>query len=81
MQDSAQLYIEHGIMTGGFLTAVMENDLVEAFARADSINTEWMREWAFFLYNAPGECWGSPEKVKAWKVRGGLQGHEAQAER
>ena len=67
MQDSARLYVERGIEPGGFLCAVLENNLTEAFGRADSINRDAMFEWACWLYNdAPGDCWGSPEKVAAW---------------
>jgi len=38
MMDGLTRYIEHGIALGGFLTAVLENDLREACARADDIN-------------------------------------------
>ena len=60
-------YLEEGIKPGSFLTAVLENKLVEAYSRADSINTECMREWVELLYNElPLEAWGSPEKVTKW---------------
>jgi len=73
MRDGARLYIEKGIMTGSFLTAVMENNLVEAFAQADHINVDCMYDWAKFLYNeAPRGCWGSKDVVKAWKEKKGF---------
>ena len=74
MQDSARRYMEHGHPVGDFLTFVMENDLCHAFVKADDINTMAMREWAAFLYNAPGKSWGSPEKVREWQAHNGLAG-------
>lgn len=60
-------YVEHGIEPGSFLTAVLENDLAEACARADMHNRRKLYEWVYYIYNeCPGECWGSPEKVEAW---------------
>lgn len=67
MREGVRDYVLHGREPGGFLRAVLENDLVEAFARADSINSALMSEWATFLYNEmPYEAWGSPEKVEKW---------------
>jgi len=70
MREPAQLYIERGIEPGSFLLAVLGNDLVGAFARADQINTAVMDDWACWLYNdVPSAAWGSPEKVAAWLDR------------
>lgn len=78
MQPGARGYIEKGLPPGGFLRAVLENDLVGAFAKADEVNTREMYWWAEWLYNeAPSACWGSPEKVTAWINHEGLQGREA----
>jgi hypothetical protein len=80
MREGTKLYIDRGIMTGSFLTAVMENNLVEAFAQADHINTHAMRNWAQFLYSeAPTPCWGSKKAVSEWKQIGGLKGFYAQS--
>lgn len=60
-------YVVYGICPGNFLTAVLSNDLKEAFARADQDNKAAMAAWVGFLYNhCPGSCWGSPEKMKSW---------------
>ncbi len=60
-------YINHHILPGGFLTAVLENDLKEACARADLENRRKLFEYIQYLYNeAPMQAWGSPEKVAAW---------------
>lgn len=60
-------YIEERTITGGFLDAVLCNDLKGACSRADSYNQPVIFEIVYFLYNyAPSACWGSPEKVDAW---------------
>ena len=55
------------IPAGGFLQAVLENNLREACGRADDFNRERLFEIVSFIYNElPSQCWGSPAKVKAW---------------
>ena len=67
IKDSLDRYIIHRIPTGGFLRAVLENNLKESFARADDENLKCMFEIVNYCYNEiPSICWGSPEKVKAW---------------
>lgn len=73
MRQAMQYYIEHRILPGGFLTAVLENNLRDAVARADHINKNLLAEYVEFLYNdAPSTCWGSPEKVNAWISNRGI---------
>jgi hypothetical protein len=75
MQNTARLYVEKGIPGGSFFTAVVSNDLMQAFSRADDTNTAAMRDWVMWLYNdAPCWCHGSPERVREWIERGGLAG-------
>lgn len=65
--DSLRRYADHRIETGGFLRAVLENDLMEAFGRADLENTQDMVEILRYIYNKiPMDCHGSPENVKRW---------------
>jgi len=60
-------YIEHGILPGSFLTAVLENNLIEAVGRADSVNVHELPAYVGYLYNeAPADCYGSKELVSAW---------------
>ena len=67
MRASAQEYVEHGYLSGSFLTAVLENNLVEALGQADGINREMIFQWGLWLYsNCPAPAWGSKEKVAAW---------------
>ncbi len=68
MHDALRDWIVYGHMPGRFLTAVLENDLMEAAGRADLINRAALADYATFLYNyAPQACHGSPEKVKSWE--------------
>ncbi|MEF8794030.1 hypothetical protein [Thiohalorhabdus sp.] len=68
-------YITRGDPLGGFLSAVMSNQLVEAYSKADNHNRQHMEAYAFFLFNdAPMDCWGSPEAVQEWAHKGGLLG-------
>jgi hypothetical protein len=77
MRGGARLWIENGIPPGSFMMAVLCNDLKEAFFRADRINLERMKDNIMFWYwEAPSECWGSPEKIKRWHEHEGLSGWE-----
>lgn len=65
-----KMYIEDGIEPGGFLSAVLQNNLCEAAGRADLYNRRRLFEYVQWLYNdAPANCWGSPEKVQAYLER------------
>jgi hypothetical protein len=78
MHGGIARYIVRGIPPGSFLTAVLSNDLMGAFGKADDENRDALFEWARFIYNfAPTGCHGSPEKVSAWISSGGLLGKEA----
>ena len=67
LQGGLMQYIEHGIEPGGFLKAVLTNDLFGAFGQADSINRHRMFDIFQWLYNeAPSQCWGSKERFEAW---------------
>ena len=58
-------YVNHKIAPGGFLTAVLCNDLREACGRADSINRHILFDIVGFIYNGiPASIWGSPEAVQ-----------------
>lgn len=68
-------YVEHGIEPGSFLSAVLENDLNEAFGRADTANRYCLDEYVNLLYNfAPRACWKSRENFVGWCKHGGLRG-------
>jgi hypothetical protein len=79
MMGGLTRYIEEGIMPGDFLTAVLENDLMEAVGRADDENAANLPAYIGYLYNvAPSNCFGSREKVKAHYARKRAEREEAQ---
>jgi hypothetical protein len=52
-------FYENGIPPGGFLIAVIDNDLREACARADDTNRHRLFEYMAWFYNsAPSGTWG-----------------------
>jgi len=60
-------YASEHVQTGDFLRAVISNDLREAVARADDENMRNIPAIVNWLYwEAPSECWGSPEKYQEW---------------
>lgn len=69
MQGGLIRYFNNRIPPGHFLTAVLENNRMVAFSRADETNREAMHSYCMWLYNqAPGRPhgWGSPEAVHEW---------------
>lgn len=70
IRAGAQNYIEDHVSPGGFLTAVICNDLVEAVAYADATNIEELHDIvAFFYCEAPSDCWGSKDAMVKWLDR------------
>jgi hypothetical protein len=60
-------YCEDKIPPGSFLTAVINNDLREACARADDINRHALFKYIQWFYNyAPSESWGFEGAVEKW---------------
>ena len=60
-------YIAERRPVGGFLTAVLCNDLRQAASRGDDTNRVHVSQLVCFLNNfAPATCWGSIEIVAAW---------------
>ncbi len=65
--DGLLRYVVNRIAPGSALTAVLENDLMEAFGRADIQTAMGMRHICEFIYNyTPNVCHGSPKKVQHW---------------
>ncbi len=66
-KESIDRYVENGMEPGGFITAVLENDLVGAFGRADTAAMTNLKHIICYCYNEiPSICWGSREKVANW---------------
>lgn len=67
IKESIDGYIDHGYKTGGFLRAVLTNDLFTACASADIGNRLALFEICVYICNfAPRACWGSAKMVDAW---------------
>ena len=70
IKESIDAYVESGRPLGGFLTAVMENDLMQAMGRADEGNRIGLHAICGYIYmEIPSECHGSREKVEAWYAK------------
>lgn len=60
-------YFADGILPGGFLQAVLVNDLTQAIHRADSQSLVMLPVLVWFLNDhAPSTAWGSRQAVLAW---------------
>ena len=67
MMGGIRRYIDHGMLPGGFLQAVISNDLEWACARADDESLKNLPAFVAYFYNeAPSDCWGSHQKMKYW---------------
>jgi len=64
MKGGIRRYVYDGIPAGGFLTAVMEGNLVNAWLMADSENRVILHHYAHLVYDfIPSKMMGSKEKV------------------
>lgn len=60
-------YVDHGHPVGGFVYAVLCNDLFEAAVRADEYSHLCLAGICRYIFNfTPAPCWGSKKKVVAW---------------
>lgn len=68
---SIDRYARERIPPGGFLRAVLKNDLRMAVAKADNRNRKALWDIVRYCMNEiPSKCWGSPEVVKEWMEGG-----------
>jgi len=77
MMEGIRRYIEKGLPPGGFLTAIITNDLRGAVEHADYFNINHIPAFvAYFVNEAPGPCYGSKAIMKTWtdKLRGSKNG-------
>ena len=60
-------FYENRIPPGGFLSAVIDNDLREACVRADDTNRHCLFDYMMWFYNhAPSGTWGYQGAVNDW---------------
>lgn len=69
--EGLRAYVLDGIEPGGFLCAVIANDLRRACELADPDSLRNLPAFVSFLYShAPASCWGSYERLIRWVERG-----------
>lgn len=69
MQEGMREYLEYGRKPGGFLLALLANDLHFAVKWADCTNRYKLLEYTdFFLSEIPSRAWGSYENVYYWMI-------------
>jgi hypothetical protein len=63
-------YFVDGLLPGGFLQAVLCNDLTQAFTRAADVETTFYLPTLVecLLAHAPSAAWGSRDAVRAWTI-------------
>ena len=71
--NSIKNWVYNGERPSGFLWAVLNNDLMPAFGRADLGNRAALYDICIFLYNwTPSDCHGLGT-CKDWKDWGGME--------
>jgi hypothetical protein len=79
--DSLYNYAVDGRPTGGFLRAVLSNDLRDALGRGDPQNLRTLPAIIRLVYNElPSESHGDEDSIDAWVKRGGLGGRAEELE-
>jgi len=69
--QSLNQYIHRRLEPGGFLKAVLMNDLSGALSHADPDCLQSLKTLHHHLYwHAPSECWGNAKRVQEW-LKGG----------
>ena len=72
IKKAIDLHASEGSPCGSFVTAVLENKLMEAVNRADGECLDNLRDIVLYCYNElPSPCWGSKEEVLLWQAKGG----------
>lgn len=75
LRNGLASYILHGTEPGGFLRAVLHNNLRDAILRADKDSRAGLGELVIWLVSeAPERCWGSPERYHDWVAHNGQEG-------
>ncbi len=67
LEASLRRYVDHGVPTGHFLQACIENDLHVALSRADEDNFKILPAVMAYLYQeCPAYCWGFKGAFERW---------------
>jgi hypothetical protein len=64
------MYVNEHCPPGGFLEALLSNDLVGACQEADRLNQKYIFNIVQVVHHyIPSTCWGSPDRVAEWLDR------------
>ena len=79
IKDSIDAWALNAHIPGSFTKSVLENDLRKAVLGADPESLANLKNIVLYVVNEiPAPCWGSPEKMEKWVIKGGQKGmHEA----
>ncbi len=67
IENALESYVSERYHPGGFLVAVLSNDLVRSCELADHINRLCLFEIVSYIYNnIPSACWGDKDTVESW---------------
>ncbi len=72
MHNGIRDYILHGLMPGGFLSAIFRHEFYRAWGQADNFNSRVFTAYFDLLIRLPAACHGSREAVEAWAKHQGL---------
>jgi hypothetical protein len=74
LRDAVARYITHGTEPGGFVQAVLQNDLKSAVVRAGVSSKSGLVDLVMWLIaEAPESCWGSSERYRDWIAHNGQE--------
>ena len=74
MMPGITRYVQHGILPGAFLQAVIVGDLFEAVSLADDENLANLPAFTAYFYNeAPRSCYGSRDAMATWNRQRGRE--------
>ncbi len=74
-------YIVDGMRPGAFVAAIIQNNLVMSYLRADEENCHLFTNWARFLHwEMPIGSWGSEPMYQLWCKSGGIHGRARDSE-
>ena len=69
-KESLYNYFVYGLEPGGFMTAVLSNDLYRAVGKADFVNISLINVYVDWLrWHAPHGSYGTPEMVCSWLTK------------
>jgi len=80
LRGGLERYRDRGIRPGGYLQAVLRNDLAGALGRADPESWDSLAAiMRWITEDMPHDAWGSRDAVESWIRDGGMTGRHGKA--